>query len=130
MLVDMSKGRSRVSGKWVLKIKRGPTGEIERYKARYVAGRFTQGEGVDCFETWAPVESYATQRVVCSIAAEEDLEMKHVDIQCAFLNGRLEERAFVSPPPTFLRSHGSCRRLCMRSSRLPGNGTGSLLVLW
>ena len=41
VLVDLAKGCRVVSGKWVLKIKRGPTGEIERYKARYVVRGFT-----------------------------------------------------------------------------------------
>ena len=97
-LVDLPVGAKAISGKWVMKIKRGPTGEIQRYKARYVARGFTQEEGVDFFETWAPVGSYATLRVVLSIAAVEDLEMKHVDIQCAFLNGVMNETVYVEQP--------------------------------
>ena len=38
-----------VSAKFVLKIKRGPDGSVDRYKARYVARGFTQVEGVDFF---------------------------------------------------------------------------------
>ena len=33
--------------------------------------------------------------MLLAIAAREDLEIKHVDIQCAFLNGELEEEVFV-----------------------------------
>lgn len=97
-LVELPRGAKAISGKWVFKIKRGPTGEIERYKARYVARGFTQEEGVDFFQTWAPVGSYATLRVLLSICAQENLEMKHVDIQCAFLNGKLEEEVYVEQP--------------------------------
>ena len=100
-LCTLPAGKSAISGKWVLKIKRGPAGEVQRYKARYVARGFSQVEGVDFFETWSPVGRYATLRVLLAIAAREDLEIKHVDIQCAFLNGELEEEVFVEQPPLF-----------------------------
>lgn len=38
---------------------------------------------------------------VCRLAAKEDLEIKHIDIQCAFLNGKLEEEMYVEQPPFF-----------------------------
>jgi hypothetical protein len=101
MLCYLPAGKKAISGKWVFKIKRGPAGEIQRYKARYVARGFSQVEGVDFFETWSPVGSYATLRVLLSIAAQEDLEIRHIDIQCAFLNGDLEEEVFVEQPPYF-----------------------------
>ena len=97
-LVDLPKGKKAISAKFVLKIKRGPSNEIERYKARYVARGFTQVEGVDFFETYSPVGSYATLRVLLAIAAKEGLMIKHVDIQCAFLNGKLEEEVYVKQP--------------------------------
>jgi hypothetical protein len=100
-LVYLPAGKKAISGKWVFKIKRGPTGEIERYKARYVARGFTQVQGEDFFETWSPVGCYATLRVLLAIAAEEDLEIRHVDIQCAFLNGELKEQVYVEQPPLF-----------------------------
>jgi hypothetical protein len=100
-LVPRPVGSPVISGKWVLKIKRGPSGEIERYKARYVARGFTQVEGVDFFDTWAPVGSYATLRVLFSVAAVEDLEMRHIDIQCAFLNGVIEGDVYVEQPEMF-----------------------------
>ena len=84
-------GLRSVLGNWVLRIKRGNKGEIERYKARYVARGFAQEERVDFFETWAPVGSYTKLRALCSISVVEDLEMKHIGIECAFLNGMLEE---------------------------------------
>ena len=61
----------------MFKIKRGPSGEVERYKARFVARGFAQVEGIDFFETWSPVGRYATLRVLLSIAAKE-LSLIHI----------------------------------------------------
>ena len=89
-----------VTVKWVLKMKRGAQGEIEQFKARYFAGRFTQIYGIHLSETWAPVDRYTTLRCLLAICVQEDLETRHVDIKCAFLNsnGKLEEDVFVEQP--------------------------------
>ena len=110
-LVWCPAGVKLVTGKWVLKIKRGAQGEIERFKARYVARGFTQVEGVDFFETWAPVGSYATFRALLSVCAVEDLETRHIDIKCAFLNGVLEEEVYVAQPPVLDDGSGMVWRL-------------------
>ena len=83
-------------------------GEIERFKARYVAKGFEQDYGVDFFETWAPVGRYATLRALLSIFVVWDLEMKHIDIKCAFLNGVLHQDVYIVQPPMF---HDGTRRV-------------------
>ena len=98
-LCELPPGQKPVSGKGVLKIKRGAQGEIERFKARYVAQGFTQVHVVDFFETWAPVGRYATLRMLLSVCAVEHLKTRHVDINCAFLNGVLEEEGYMVKPP-------------------------------
>ena len=42
ILVDPPPNRQVLRGKWVYKLKRGPNGEILRYKARWVVRRFKQ----------------------------------------------------------------------------------------
>ncbi|KAJ0592862.1 putative RNA-directed DNA polymerase [Helianthus annuus] len=46
-LEQLPKGKKARDSKWVYKIKFKPNGEVERYKARFVAKGFTQMEGVD-----------------------------------------------------------------------------------
>ena len=72
-LTDLPAGCRPLPAKWVLKIKRGAQGEIERFKAKYVEG-FEQVYRVDFFETWAPVGRYATLRALLSICVVWDLE--------------------------------------------------------
>ena len=109
-LCELPPGHKPVAGKWVLKIKHGGQVEIERFKARYVAKGFTQVDGVDFFEIWAPVGRYATLHMlfVCAI---EDLETKHIYIRCAFLNSVLEEEVYMVQPPMFNDGSGRFWRL-------------------
>lgn len=73
-LVPRPKGQNVVGSKWVFRIKRGPDGTIQKYKARVVAQGFTQVEGVDFDETFAPVAKFTSLRIILALAAE--LNMK------------------------------------------------------
>ena len=55
-----------VSAKFVLKIKRGPDGSVQRYKARFVARGFTQVEGVDFFVFTSRYLCYPQSTIGCS----------------------------------------------------------------
>ena len=39
--------------------------------------------------------------MLLSICAVQDLETRHIDIQCVFFNALLEEEMFMMQPPTF-----------------------------
>ena len=54
-IVPKLEGKSIVSSKWIFKIKHAADGIIEKYKAIFVARGFSQKEGIDYEETFAPV---------------------------------------------------------------------------
>ena len=54
-IVPKPEGKSVVSSKWIYMIKHVADGSIEKYKARFVARGFSQKEGIDYEETFAPV---------------------------------------------------------------------------
>jgi hypothetical protein len=59
-VVPRPEGKSVVTSKWIYKIKHDVDGSIEKYKERFVARGFSQIEGVDYDETFAPVARYTS----------------------------------------------------------------------
>jgi reverse transcriptase-like protein len=100
-VVPCPKGRKVVGSKWVFRIKHGPDGTIQKYKARVIAQGFTQIENIDYDETFAPVAKFTSLCTILAIAAEEDLEVHQMDVKSAYLNGVLKEEIFMEPPPGF-----------------------------
>jgi hypothetical protein len=58
-----------IGTKWVFKNKQGDDGEIVRNKARLVAQGFSQVEGLDFGETFAPVAHLEVIRILLAFVA-------------------------------------------------------------
>jgi len=109
-LVEKPTGVNIVSCKWVFKLKRGVGGE-ERYKARLVARGFTQREGFDYDDTFAPVVRRDTFRLLIALAVKLNLEFDHLDVKTAFLNGDLQETVYMRQPAHFVK-RGEEAKVC------------------
>lgn len=99
-IVKPPTGKKIIGNKWVFRIKEDRDGK-KRFKARLVAKGFTQKEGIDYKETYAPVVKYDTVRILLSIAAARDLKLKQFDVKSALLYGDLEEDIYISQPDGF-----------------------------
>ncbi|CAL2233251.1 unnamed protein product [Prunus armeniaca] len=103
-LQSMSKNRCKPIGcKWVYETKRNSKGQIDRYKAILVAKGFTQQEGVNYNETFSPVSTKDSLRVIMALVAHFDLHLHQMDVQTAFLNGNLIEEIYMKQPDGFIQ---------------------------
>jgi len=94
-------------------------GSIEKYKARFVAGRFSQIEGIDYSETFAPVATYASIRLVISITTEMGWKIHQMDVKTAFLHGVIKEDIYLMQPLGF-EMHGRESHVCRLKKALYG----------
>ena len=102
-LVPLPKGRKLVQCKYVYQTKHAVDGTIERYKARLVAKGFSQVEGLDFSETFAPMAKMNSICLVLSIAASHKWTIHQIDVKCAFIHGDLQEEIYMDKPLGFIQ---------------------------
>jgi hypothetical protein len=103
-LVEPPYGAHVIGSHWVFKVKLHSDGSIDKFKARLVALGNRQKYGIDFGEVFAPGIGHDTVRCLLSLAASLNLEVHHVDIKTAFLNGQLHETVYMRQPPGFIKS--------------------------
>lgn len=116
-LVDLLSDRKAIKNKWVFARKIDAAGNTTKYKARLCAKGFSQREGIDCTETFAPVAKYTSLRYILSLTAEMDLHLTQMDVVSAFLNGPLSEDVYMEQPPYF---DDKSNRVCKLNKSLYG----------
>ncbi|GBN01402.1 Retrovirus-related Pol polyprotein from transposon TNT 1-94 [Araneus ventricosus] len=111
-LVELPKDEKPMTCKWVLRIKRNNV-----YKARLVARGFEQKPDIDYCETYAPVISMSSLRLVLAIIIQKNLEIYALDVKTAFLNGDLQETIYMEQPMGYNHNSG---RVCKLLKSLYG----------
>src|SRR4051812_31241370 len=115
-LVEKPDNNHNIIGtKWVFSNKQDEDGQVVRKKARLVAQGYSQVEGMDYGETYAPVAILESIRILLAYANHHDITLYQMDIKSAFLNGKIEEEVYVKQPPGFVNPkklswfcHGRC----------------------
>ncbi|GJS68552.1 putative ribonuclease H-like domain-containing protein [Tanacetum coccineum] len=100
-LVDLPNGKRAIGSKWVFRNKKDERGIVIRNKARLVAQGYTQEEGIDYDEVFAPVARIEAIRLFLAYASFKDFVVYQMDVKSAFLYGKIEEEVYVCQPLGF-----------------------------
>ncbi|GKE36255.1 putative reverse transcriptase, RNA-dependent DNA polymerase [Tanacetum coccineum] len=90
-LVDLPNGKRAIGIKWVFRNKKDKRGIVVRNKAGLVAQGYTQEEGINYDEVFAPVARIEAIRLFLAYASYMGFIVYHMDVKSAFLYGTIEE---------------------------------------
>ena len=91
-------GAKLVGSRWHFGVKYGPTGEIRRFKATFVAKGYSQVLGKDFHETYSPTTRLSTIRLLVSLSVKKRSKIRQMDIKTAYLNAPIAEVIYMKQP--------------------------------
>ncbi|GJW78375.1 zinc finger, CCHC-type containing protein [Tanacetum coccineum] len=119
VLSNLHPGCKPLGCKWILKRKMKVDEIIDKFKARLVIQGFRQKEGIDYFDTYAPVARITTIRLLLALAAIHNLVIHQMDVKTTFLNGDLDEEVYMKQPERFVMP-GNEHKVCKLVKSLYG----------
>jgi hypothetical protein len=96
--VNMPPGAKTIMAIWSFKRKRFPDGSLNKHKARLCAHGGQQTWGLDYWETYAPVVTWASVRLLLIVAKIHGLESKSIDFVLAFPQAELDVNVYMELP--------------------------------
>ncbi|KAI3672892.1 hypothetical protein L6452_38992 [Arctium lappa] len=103
-LVDLPEGHRAIGTKWIFRNKKDERGIMIRNKARLVAQGYTQEEGIDYEEVFAPVARVEAIRILLAYASYMKFKVYQMDVKSAFLYVQLMKK-YMSVSPLDLKIH-------------------------
>ncbi|GJV64515.1 putative ribonuclease H-like domain-containing protein [Tanacetum coccineum] len=100
-LVDLPNRKRAIGTKWVFRNKKDERGIVIRNKARLVAQGYTQEEGIDYDEVFAPVARIEAIGLFLAFASFKDFMVYQMEVKSDFLYEKIEEEVYVCQPPGF-----------------------------
>ncbi|KAI3691360.1 hypothetical protein L2E82_49707 [Cichorium intybus] len=100
-LVPRPSNHRVIGTRWVFRNKLDDMGTVVRNKARLVAKGYSQIEGLDYDETYAPVARLEAIRIFLAYAAHKNIIVHQMDVKSAFLQGDLQETIYLQQPSGF-----------------------------
>ncbi|GJX82042.1 retrovirus-related pol polyprotein from transposon TNT 1-94, partial [Tanacetum coccineum] len=104
-LVDRPLCKNVINMKWLWKNKHDEENTVIRNKARLVAKGYSQQEGIDFEESFAPVARLEVVRLFVTYAAHKSFPIYQRDVKIAILNDPLKEEVYVNQPDGFIDPH-------------------------
>jgi hypothetical protein len=100
-LAERPKDHNVIETKWVFRNKQDQDGIVVRNKIRLVALVYTQVEGCDFGQTYAPVVRLEAIKILLAYARAHNIKLYQIDVKSVFLNGYINELVYVEQPPGF-----------------------------
>ncbi|GJT87841.1 retrovirus-related pol polyprotein from transposon TNT 1-94, partial [Tanacetum coccineum] len=97
--------------------KKDERGIVKKNKERLVAQGYTQEEGIDYDEVFAPVARIESIRLFLAYASFKDFVVYQMNVKSVFLYGKIEEEVYVFQPPGF------------EDPDFPNRGKGDILLV-
>jgi hypothetical protein len=91
--MDLPSGSNTIGCKWVFRRIYRIDGSVQTFKAKLVAKGYRQREGIDYFDTYAPVVRITSIRVLMALASIYKLVVHQMNVKTTFLNGNLDQRS-------------------------------------
>ncbi|GJT42761.1 putative ribonuclease H-like domain-containing protein [Tanacetum coccineum] len=100
-LVELPNEKWAIGTKWVFKNKKDERGIVIKNKARLVAQGYTREEVIEYDEVFAPIARIEAIRLFLAYASFKDFMVYQMDVNSAFIYGKIEEKVYVCQPPGF-----------------------------
>ena len=84
-----------VQWKWAYRTKVYTDGSDVKYKAKLVSKLFSQLQGVDYTDTFAPVAKMDSIMLVLAFVASKCWEVHHMDVKSSFIHGEIQEEIYM-----------------------------------
>ncbi|GKF00754.1 putative ribonuclease H-like domain-containing protein, partial [Tanacetum coccineum] len=100
-LVNLPNGKRAFGTKWVFRNKKDERGIIVRNKEKLVAQGYTQEEGINYDEVFAPIARIEVILLFLAYASFMGFILYQMDVKSAFLYGTIDEEVYVCQPHGF-----------------------------
>ena len=87
-----------IGTKWEFRKEMNKQGEVVRNNTRLVCKGYSQQEGIDYEETYAPVARIEVVRLFLANKAQKKFKVYQMDVKLPFLNGEPEEEVYNEHP--------------------------------
>ena len=104
-MVPRPEGEHIIGTKWIFRNKTDEEGNVIHNRAWLVAQGYSQMEGVDHDETFAPIARMDSISILLTLACQLKFKLYQMDVKIAFLNGLLKEDVYVAQPKGFIDPH-------------------------
>ena len=112
---QVPRGQNIIKAIWSFRRKRTPDGEVYRHRARLCCHGGMQKEGIDYNETYAPVISWSTVRLLLLLSQLHGMHTRQVDYVQAFPQADLDDDVYMDLPAEHDQvPGGDNRKYCLK----------------